>query len=111
MFSTHDFSSKNGCVSVCVTWCIINTTLYLLNDVYYTHFNPHSFACMPQIIELVLQWRSFFHSFAAEEVPLSWWLVVMAMLVVDGVNDTHGLWLAGDFHRFKEREIGWSTTK
>ena len=28
----------------------------------------------------------------------------MAMLVVDGRgNDTHGLWLASDFHRFKER--------
>ena len=61
----------------------------------------------------VLQWRrSFFLSFAAEEVPLSWWFVVVAMLVVDGRgNDTHGLWLAGDLHRFKEREIGWSTAK
>ena len=30
----------------------------------------------------------------------------MAMLVVDGRgNDTHGLWLASDFHRFKEREM------
>ena len=67
---------------------------------------------MPQITELVLQWRSFFHSFAAEEVPLSRWLVVMAMLVVDGGgNDTHGLWLAIDFHRFKEIEIDWSIAK
>ena len=53
-----------------------------------------------------------FHSFATEEVPLSWWLVMMAMLVVDGKgNDTNGLWLASDFHRFKEREVGWSITK
>ena len=75
-------------------------------------FITHSFACTPQITELILQRRSFFRSFAAEEVPLSQWLVVMVMLVVDGSgNDTHGLWLAGDFHRFKEREIGWSTTK
>ena len=97
---------------MCVTWYIINTTLYLLSDVYYTHVNPHSFACTPQITELVLQCRSFFRSFAAEEVPLSWWLVMMAMLVVDGKgNDTNGLWLASDFHRFKEREVGWSTTK
>ena len=50
--------------------------------------------------------------FAAEEVPLSQWLVVMAMLVVDGSgNDILGLWLVDDFHRFKEREIGWSTAK
>ena len=50
--------------------------------------------------------------FAAEEVPLSQWLIVMAMLVVDSNgNDTHGLWLADDFHRFKEREIGWSAAK
>ncbi|KAK7827661.1 hypothetical protein CFP56_030899 [Quercus suber] len=35
--------------------------------------------------------------FATEEVPLSRWLVVVAMLVVDGrENDTHGLWLAGN---------------
>ena len=36
----------------------------------------------------------------------------MAMLVVDGGgNDTHGLWLASDFHRFKEIEIDWSIAK
>ena len=52
----------------------------------------------------VLQWRrSFFRSFATEEVPLSWWLVVVAMLVVSGRgNDTHGLWL----EREKERVVG-----
>ena len=62
---------------------------------------------------IILQWRrSFFHSFATKEVSLSRWLVVVAMLVVDGRgNDTHGLWLAGDHHRERERETSWSTTK
>ena len=60
----------------------------------------------------VLQWRrSFFLNFAAEEVPLSWWLLVVAMLVVDSRGNTHRLWLAGDLHRFREREISWSTAK
>ena len=60
----------------------------------------------------VLQWRrSFFLSFAAEEVPLSWWLLVVAMLVVDSRGNTHRLWLAGDLHRFRKGEISWSTAK
>ena len=60
----------------------------------------------------VLQWRrSFFLSFAAEEVPLSWWLLVVAMLVVDSRGNTHRLWLAGYLHVFREREISWSTAK
>ena len=60
----------------------------------------------------VLQWRrSFFLSFAAEEVPLSWWLLVVAMLVVDSRGNTHRLWLASDLHRFRKREISWLTAK
>ena len=60
----------------------------------------------------VLQWRrSFFLNFAAEEVPLSRWLLVVAMLVVDSRGNTHRLWLAGDLHIFREREISWSIAK
>ena len=65
----------------------------------------------------VLQWRrSFFRNFATKEVPLSRWLVVVAMLVVNGRgNDTHGLWLASDLQREREREReienSWLTAK
>ena len=32
---------------------------------------------------------------------------MVAMLVVDGRgNDTHGLWLAGDHHREREKLVG-----
>ena len=61
----------------------------------------------------ILQWRrSFFHNFATKEVPPSRWLVVVTMLVVDNRgNDTHGLQLAGNLHRFRVCLVGWMEKK
>ena len=53
VFLTHDFSLKNVCVMVCVTWCMTNITFYLLSDIYYTHFNPYNFAYKTQTTELI----------------------------------------------------------
>ena len=58
----------------------------------------------------ILQWRrSIFRSFAANEIPLSRWLVVVAILYVDGRgNNTYGLL---ERERERERESSWSTIK
>ena len=60
----------------------------------------------------ILQWRrSIFRSFAAKDIPLSRWLVVVAILYVDGRgNNTYGL-LERERERERERESSWSTIK
>ena len=68
----------------------------------------------------ILQWRrSIFRSFAANEIPLSRWLVVVAILYVDGRgNNTYGLLererereRKRERERERERESSWSTIK